>query len=151
MVKCLLRYPRPDPIQATKRLRGLRETNHKRTLSFIFYKLHNSRRRPLLLIMAPKRNPRDTTPSSTTVTAQSSGTSTPIPPPIKPKQSSNLAPHDIALGVWKHYLDNTPQRTKLIDVFMVFLVVVGCLQFVYCVISGNYVRIARYAHRYTGH
>ena len=33
----------------------------------------------------------------------------------------------------------TPQRTKLIDVFMVFLMVVGALQFVYCVIAGNYV------------
>ena len=29
---------------------------------------------------------------------------------------------------------------KLIDVFMAFLVVVGGLQFVYCVLVGNYVR-----------
>lgn len=90
--------------------------------------------------MAPKRNVRDSTPSSTTATAQSSGTSTPIQAPIKPKQSSNLAPQDIALGVWQDYRENTPQRTKLIDVFMLFLVVVGGLQFVYCLISGNFVR-----------
>lgn len=45
----------------------------------------------------------------------------------------------MAIGVWNNYLDNTPQRTKLIDVFMAFLVVVGVLQFVYCVIAGNYV------------
>src|ERR1700709_218469 len=89
--------------------------------------------------MAPKRNVRDSTPSSTAATAQSSGTSTPIQAPIKPKQSSNLAPQDIALGVWQDYLENTPQRTKLIDVFMLFLVVVGGLQFAYCLISGNYV------------
>lgn len=38
-------------------------------------------------------------------------------------------------------MDTTPQRTKLIDVFMSFLVVVGVLQFVYCVIAGNYVCI----------
>ncbi|KIN04828.1 hypothetical protein OIDMADRAFT_114565 [Oidiodendron maius Zn] len=88
--------------------------------------------------MAPKRNPRDATPSSTTATTQSSGTSTPIPPPIKLKQSSNLNPPEIALGVWQHYVETTPQRTKLIDVFMVFLVAVGCLQFAYCLISGNY-------------
>lgn len=34
---------------------------------------------------------------------------------------------------------DTPQRTKLIDAFLGFLVVVGGLQFVYCVIAGNYV------------
>lgn len=33
----------------------------------------------------------------------------------------------------------TPQRVKLIDAFMAFLVVVGVLQFVYCVLVGNYV------------
>lgn len=42
--------------------------------------------------------------------------------------------------MWNRYVDETPQRTKLVDVFMVFLIVVGVLQFVYCVIAGNYVR-----------
>ena len=36
-------------------------------------------------------------------------------------------------------MDTTPQRTKLIDVFMTFLVLVGGLQFLYCVLAGNYV------------
>lgn len=36
-------------------------------------------------------------------------------------------------------MDKTPQRTKLVDTFMAFLVVVGVLQFVYCVIAGNFV------------
>jgi len=45
------------------------------------------------------------------------------------------------LGVWNNYIDKTPQRVKLVDAFMAFLVVVGVLQFVYCVIAGNYVRI----------
>ena len=40
-----------------------------------------------------------------------------------------------------HYLDTTPQRTKLLDAFMAFLVAVGALQFVYCVVAGNYVRL----------
>ncbi len=35
----------------------------------------------------------------------------------------------------------TPQRVKLIDVFMAFLVVVGGLQFAYCVVVGNYVSV----------
>ena len=40
-----------------------------------------------------------------------------------------------------HYVKNTPQRTKLIDAFMAFLVAVGALQFLYCVLAGNYVRL----------
>ena len=39
-----------------------------------------------------------------------------------------------------HYVNTTPQRTKLLDAFMAFLVAVGALQFVYCVLAGNYVR-----------
>lgn len=46
----------------------------------------------------------------------------------------------IVANVAQHYLDTTPQRTKLLDSFMAFLVVVGGLQFVYCVLAGNYVR-----------
>jgi hypothetical protein len=34
----------------------------------------------------------------------------------------------------------TPQRVKLLDTFMAFLVVVGALQFLYVVIVGNFVR-----------
>lgn len=40
----------------------------------------------------------------------------------------------------QHYHKTTPQRTKLIDAFMAFLVIVGGLQFAYCVLAGNYVR-----------
>lgn len=47
--------------------------------------------------------------------------------------------YSIVMGIWQNYLDKTPQRTKLVDTFMAFLVVVGVLQFVYCVIAGNFV------------
>jgi oligosaccharyltransferase complex subunit epsilon len=93
--------------------------------------------------MAPKRNAREPTPSSVTTT-QSSTTaagSVPLPSKASYKSSSNQSPQQIALGIWQNYLATTPQRTKLIDVFMAFLVVVGGLQFLYCVIAGNYVRI----------
>lgn len=56
----------------------------------------------------------------------------------KLKPSSN--PITIAGAVWDSYITSTPQRTKLIDVFMGFLVVVGVVQFLYCVVAGNYVR-----------
>ena len=93
--------------------------------------------------MAPKRSAREATPSSLSQ-SQTSGTaagSTPIFSTKAPSRSaSKQGPADIALAVWQNYLDTTPQRTKLIDIFMAFLVAVGGLQFVYCVIAGNYVR-----------
>ncbi|CAF9937274.1 MAG: oligosaccharyltransferase complex subunit epsilon [Alectoria fallacina] len=78
----------------------------------------------------------------------------PIPksPPSKPattssssffsKTSSSSSPNQTAQEVLsnlgRHYLAATPQRVKLVDAFMAFLVVVGGLQFVYCVLVGNY-------------
>lgn len=91
--------------------------------------------------MAPKRSARDTTPSSTTTTTTTQFSS-PSVPISSSKKTRNQSPQEIALGIWENYLDTTPQRTKLIDVFMSFLVVVGVLQFVYCVIAGNYVCFA---------
>ncbi|KAF2485358.1 DAD/Ost2, partial [Neohortaea acidophila] len=45
---------------------------------------------------------------------------------------------DIVETIWQNYVDKTPQRVKLLDTFMAFLIVVGVLQFVYCVIGGNF-------------
>lgn len=47
---------------------------------------------------------------------------------------------DILQGVWNRYVEKTAQRTKLLDSFMLFLVVVGALQFLYVVLVGNFVR-----------
>ncbi|PYH71602.1 putative oligosaccharyl transferase subunit Dad1 [Aspergillus vadensis CBS 113365] len=97
--------------------------------------------------MAPKR----------TATPATTG---PVPapsPPTMPSASSSSAPaassslssgpktltqnssiYDIAHTVWQQYLATTPQRTMLLDAFMGFLVLVGGVQFVYCVVGGNY-------------
>ena len=72
------------------------------------------------------------TSSSNTTTSSSSST-----PSLKNAQDAQ----QIAIGVWNNYVDKTPQRTKLMDTFMLFLMAVGILQFVYCVIAGNYVRL----------
>jgi hypothetical protein len=48
---------------------------------------------------------------------------------------------EIGVGIWNKYVDETPQRVKLLDAFLVFLIVVGVLQFAYCVIAGNFVSI----------
>lgn len=53
--------------------------------------------------------------------------------------SSNQSWDRVVMNVVDHYLKSTPQRTKLIDSFMAFLAVVGALQFLYCVLAGNYV------------
>jgi oligosaccharyltransferase complex subunit epsilon len=89
--------------------------------------------------MAPKRNAREPTPSTATTQSTTATSPTPIPSKTSHKSNNNRSSQEIALGIWQNYLDTTPQRTKLIDVFMAFLVVVGVLQFVYCVIAGNYV------------
>lgn len=57
--------------------------------------------------------------------------------------SSSSASHgqDVLVAIWKRYVSETPQRVKLLDTFMAFLVLVGALQFVYCVLVGNYVSL----------
>lgn len=93
-------------------------------------------------IMAPKRaNVREPLPSTPATTQISTPVAIPAPAvkATTKSSSSNLSPQEIALSVWQNYLNTTPQRTKLIDIFMAFLVTVGALQFVYCVIAGNFV------------
>ena len=46
---------------------------------------------------------------------------------------------DVQQNLYNHYMKTTPQRTKLVDAFLAFLVVVGGLQFLYCILAGNYV------------
>ncbi|KAK5130515.1 oligosaccharyltransferase complex subunit epsilon [Cryomyces antarcticus] len=74
----------------------------------------------------------NTSSGSTNMNASSSSSSSSL------RSSSANNAQDIVLGVWNKYVDATPQRVKLIDAFMAFLVAVGVLQFVYCVIVGNY-------------
>ena len=70
-------------------------------------------------------------PSSATSSSSSKSSSAPT-------QTAQTA-QTVLFDLWQRYLNTTPQRVKLIDVFMAFLVVVGGLQFVYCVLVGNYV------------
>ena len=80
---------------------------------------------------APNTPNTSSTPSSKTSSSSSSSSSNSF-------RNAQYA-QQILQGVWDRYVRDTPQRVKLIDVFMAFLVVVGVLQFVYCVIAGNYV------------
>jgi len=70
-----------------------------------------------------------------------------VPPskaPSKPSGSppgaamTSQNPITILTAVYGRYLIDTPQRTKIIDAFLGFLVVTGVVQFAYCVVAGNY-------------
>lgn len=95
--------------------------------------------------MAPKKNTREPTPSIPVTTQP---TSTPIDRPVtpQPKAVVSTSPKNapvswdqVLQNIYNYYMKETPQRTKLIDIFLVFLVAVGALQFVYCILAGNYV------------
>ncbi|KAG2013457.1 defender against cell death 1 [Coprinopsis cinerea AmutBmut pab1-1] len=51
------------------------------------------------------------------------------------QQSSNSSP---LLSLWKAYNEQTSDRLKFIDSFLVFLMLSGIIQFVYCVLVTSY-------------
>jgi DAD family len=97
--------------------------------------------------MAPKhRVTKDATPSmaATSQTGTTAAGSTPSQPKAFGKAASQGQNWDqVLMNIYRHYLKSTPQRTMLIDSFMAFLVVVGAIQFLYCVLAGNFVCPAR--------
>ncbi|KAL1585926.1 hypothetical protein WHR41_04994 [Cladosporium halotolerans] len=98
--------------------------------------------------MAPKKNaaaspsPAAVPPSAAKPTAAvTSASGTPTKAANKPSTKDIRNAQDmqeIAVGMWNNYVDKTPQRVKLLDAFLVFLMTVGMWQFVYCVIAGNF-------------
>lgn len=50
---------------------------------------------------------------------------------------------EVLQSIWTQYVRDTPQRVKLVDTFMAFLVLLGAVQFAYCVLAGNYVSITQ--------
>jgi hypothetical protein len=105
------------------------------------------------LKMPPKRTAasRGMTPlASDPSYASVPSTPTPAPPTGRSSSkasSSSFPAQDILQDLWQRYVDTTPQRAKLIDTFMAFLVVVGVVQFAYCVVAGNYVRLPSWHNR----
>ncbi|TDL29794.1 defender against death DAD protein [Rickenella mellea] len=41
-------------------------------------------------------------------------------------------------SLWTSYTENTPSRLKLIDSFLVFIMLSGIMQFLYCILVTNY-------------
>ena len=100
--------------------------------------------------MAPKKGspaPAAVPPTAAKPThSVSSAASQPTKPSNKPAAAN--APNSIrnaqdfqqiAVALWNNYVESTPQRVKLLDAFMAFLIVVAALQFLYCLIAGNFV------------
>ncbi|KZL85158.1 dad family protein, partial [Colletotrichum incanum] len=91
----------------------------------------------------PPQHP-PSSPAGPTAAAAIPGTMTSqpkaVPITMTPKGASSGAQNwdQVLTNIYNHYVNNTPQRTKLIDAFMAFLVVVGALQFLYCVLAGNF-------------
>ncbi|RAO71253.1 uncharacterized protein BHQ10_007265 [Talaromyces amestolkiae] len=96
--------------------------------------------------MAPKRQqatspsaaaistPSTTTTGTSTPTTTISSSTTTAAVALSPKASVA----EITQHILNRYFAQTPQRTFLLDAFMVYLVLVGGIQFVYCVVAGNY-------------
>jgi hypothetical protein len=120
--------------------------NTSAVFGFAYLRLFNT----LSDTMAPKRHAASSAPAQATSSATSRSVSPAPPAPVQTKVSSSSgsavpgltsssSTQEIILHIWKRYLTQTPQRTLLLDAFMAFLVLVGAVQFVYCVLAGNYV------------
>ncbi|KFH47216.1 Dolichyl-diphosphooligosaccharide--protein glycosyltransferase subunit-like protein [Hapsidospora chrysogenum ATCC 11550] len=90
--------------------------------------------------MAPKKNAREPTPAAAGTTQASATAAGSVPLVPKPKATSTGAANwdKVLQNIYNYYMTETPQRTKLLDVFLVFLAAVGALQFLYCILAGNY-------------
>jgi oligosaccharyltransferase complex subunit epsilon len=98
-------------------------------------------KKPATPVAAAKPSPVGATKPSPQTTRQPS-TSASVPPvkaPTSTTLSPRSSPQDIALHVWNRYLQDTPPRTLLLDVFLAFIALNGAVQFVYCILAGNYV------------
>ncbi|OTA99566.1 hypothetical protein M426DRAFT_67592 [Hypoxylon sp. CI-4A] len=91
--------------------------------------------------MAPKKQAAASANTATPVAATPATAPTPSTSTSTVAKTTASGPQTIDQVAWnivEHYQKSTPQRTKLIDVFMAFLVVVGGLQFAYVVLTSNY-------------
>lgn len=56
--------------------------------------------------------------------------------------SPRSSPQEIAVHVWNRYIQDTPSRTLFLDVFLLYIALNGAVQFVYCILGGNYVSLS---------
>jgi len=56
----------------------------------------------------------------------------------KPTKSPSNASSNAVESLWRAYTDNTSSRLKFVDSFLVFLVLSGVFQFLYCILVTNF-------------
>ncbi|KPI38615.1 Dolichyl-diphosphooligosaccharide--protein glycosyltransferase subunit dad1 [Cyphellophora attinorum] len=79
--------------------------------------------------------PPPSTPSTTKQTpSQSTSVTKTAPSTLSPRSS----PQEIAIHVWNKYIQETPSRTLFLDIFLLYIALNGAVQFIYCIIGGNY-------------
>ncbi|EPT03119.1 hypothetical protein FOMPIDRAFT_1116649 [Fomitopsis schrenkii] len=57
---------------------------------------------------------------------------------MPPKSTSSSAPSNSVQSLLKSYTDTTSPRLKLIDTLLLFLMLSGIIQFVYCILVTNF-------------
>ncbi|CAE6509923.1 unnamed protein product [Rhizoctonia solani] len=60
------------------------------------------------------------------------------PPKIASAQAGTVSTSNAVQQLLKAYQNDTPERLKLIDAFLVFIMISGIIQFLYCVLVTNY-------------
>ncbi|KAG4302256.1 hypothetical protein PCANB_001506 [Pneumocystis canis] len=63
-----------------------------------------------------------------------------LPPkiPIKKENDKNISFKDSVLEFYNNYQNHTIQSLKIIDYFIIFLIISGFFQLLYCILSGSY-------------
>jgi oligosaccharyltransferase complex subunit epsilon len=57
-------------------------------------------------------------------------------PPKAPSSSASAG--SVVQQLWKTYNDDTPSKLKTIDAFLVFIMLSGIIQFLYCILVTNF-------------
>ncbi|TCD70462.1 oligosaccharyltransferase complex subunit epsilon [Steccherinum ochraceum] len=57
---------------------------------------------------------------------------------MAPSKTSQPTQSNAVLSLWKAYNENTSTRLKSVDAFLVFLMLSGIAQFLYCILVTNY-------------
>ena len=106
----------------------------------LFYRITPTQRKKKKGMAGPKTPAKQSHATSNTPGSSKRGktqavASTPsTPSPAAATSASKVALHTL----WAAYLNTTPSRLKLVDSFLVFLVLSGVIQFVYCVLVTSF-------------
>lgn len=57
---------------------------------------------------------------------------------MAPPKSTSSSTGSAIQQLWKSYLDDTPSKLKTIDAFLVFIMLSGIFQFLYCILVTNF-------------